>query len=72
MITMFEFCNGKQKQIPVYSSTTVAEALEFLCTMMGIEDREGYSVFECYEITKEDGSVDHVGTLCLSWGGGAW
>lgn len=50
MNTSFFFVDGRQKTIPIYSSTNAHEALEFLCHMLSLADHQGYSVFEHYSI----------------------
>lgn len=45
--------DDKQKQIPIYSSTTAEEALEFLLQMIGLKDSTGFMIYESYQITDE-------------------
>ena len=51
MMQVFHFLDGKQKQVPIYSSTTAMESLEFLLQMVGLKDAEGYMVYESYQLT---------------------
>jgi hypothetical protein len=73
MITSFFFADGRQKSIPIYSSTNSHEALEFLCHMIALADHHGYSVFEHFSIKNNvTGKVSFTGmytvslSLCLS------
>ena len=46
---IFHFLDGRQKQIPCYSSTNAAEALEFLVGMIGLRDPAGYMIYEVFK-----------------------
>lgn len=50
IIQEFFFLDGKQKKIPIYSSTTAMEALEFLLQMVGLKNQEGYMIYEHYVV----------------------
>ena len=61
LIQIFYFLDGKQKQIPVYSSTTATEALEFLLQMVGLKDNQGYMVYEQFVVkNKKNKKVDTI------------
>ena len=42
--------DGRQKKVPIYSSTTAMESLEFLLQMVGLKNPEGYMVYEHYVV----------------------
>ena len=53
LMEVFHFMDGKQKQIPIYSSTTAEEALEFLLQMVGLAGAKGYMIYESYLLQNE-------------------
>src|SRR3990167_5105238 len=57
----FYFMDGRQKQIPIYASTTSKEAFEFLLQMIALKDNKGYIVYEVYKtINKDTQQADFV------------
>lgn len=63
MIEIFHFCDGKQKQIPIYSSTTSEEALEFLLQMVGLKNPVGYMVYESFSIVDKTSNSNEIQTI---------
>ena len=53
LIQEFYFLDGRQKKVPVYSSTTAMESLEFLLQMVGLKDQEGYMIYEHYVVVNK-------------------
>jgi hypothetical protein len=60
MMQVFYFVDGKQKQIPIYSSTTASEGLEFLMQMIGLKNQKGYIVYECYKVLDKRSQIENV------------